>query len=384
MPRRYQGSFMSGTYRPFLTPNAPTAVTASAGSAQATVSFTAPANTGGAPITSYTVISSAGHIATGTSSPITVIGLTNGTAYTFTVYAENTYGPGQRSIPSNSVSPIAAIIATLYAWGGGGGGGWNYGSGGTGGAGGAATGTIDLVTRTSGTIVIGGGGQAIRNDVYSQTRPTGGGGLAGAYGYGGQGGGYTGIFSGTPSQANAWLIAGGGGGGGWSGSNYQGGGGGGTNGQAGSPVTRNGGGGTQTAGGSNSTGTGTSEVGQPLRGGDVLYAEYGGGGGGGGYWGGGGAAETGGGGGSGYINTSVVSSGVLTAASGSTPGDSSNPLRGSYAVPGSGTGNGTQGVFIMRYSDSAPALSSTTGTVSVTVSGGFRTYTWTTAGTYTL
>jgi hypothetical protein len=59
-------------------------------------------------------------------------------------------------------------------------------------------------------------------------------------------------------------------------------------------------------------------------------------------------------------------------------------LRGSYAVPGTGTSNGSQGVFVMRYADSAPALSSTTGTVSVTVSGGFRTYTWTTAGTYTL
>lgn len=383
MSRRWVGGFVTANYNPFRVPNAPVITSASIGDAQVTVSFSPPSNVGGSAITSYTVISSGGQVASGASSPITVTGLTNNTAYTFVVYATNSFGPGARSAPSSPVTPLGAVTATLFAWGGGGGGGWNYGNGGTGGAGGAATGTINLVSFNSGFIVIGGGGQAIRNDVYSQSRPTGGGGLAGAYGYGGQGGGYTGLFIGSATQASAVLIAGGGGGGGWGASNYQGGGGGGTNGQAGSPVTRNGGGGTQSAGGSNSTGTGTSEVGQPLRGGDVLYAEYGGGGGGGGYWGGGGAAETGGGGGSGYINTTYVSSGVLTGASGSTPGDSANPLRGSYAVPGSGTGNGTQGVFIMRYPDTAPALSSTTGTVSVTVSGGFRTYTWTTAGTFT-
>jgi len=57
VPRRYQGSFMSGTYRPFLTPNAPTSVTATAGNASASVAFTAPSNVGGGAITSYTVIS---------------------------------------------------------------------------------------------------------------------------------------------------------------------------------------------------------------------------------------------------------------------------------------------------------------------------------------
>ena len=62
---------------------------------------------GGSPITSYTVTSSpGGKTATGASSPITVTGLTNGTAYTFTVTATNALGTGPASSPSNSVTPV--------------------------------------------------------------------------------------------------------------------------------------------------------------------------------------------------------------------------------------------------------------------------------------
>jgi hypothetical protein len=90
-------------------PGAPTGVTAVADNAQAIVSFAAPASDGGSPITSYTVTSSPGNItATGASSPITVIGLANGTSYTFTVTATNAVGTGPASDPSNSVTPIQA------------------------------------------------------------------------------------------------------------------------------------------------------------------------------------------------------------------------------------------------------------------------------------
>ncbi|NBS16859.1 MAG: hypothetical protein EBS79_08135, partial [Gammaproteobacteria bacterium] len=49
---------------------------------------------------------------TGASSPITVTGLTNGTAYTFTVTATNTSGTGGSSSASNSVTPAAPPTVT--------------------------------------------------------------------------------------------------------------------------------------------------------------------------------------------------------------------------------------------------------------------------------
>lgn len=86
-------------------PDAPTIGTATAGNAQATVSFTAPGSNGGAYITGYTVTSSLGAItATGTSNPITATGLTNGTTCTFTVTATNSVGTGSASAASNSVT----------------------------------------------------------------------------------------------------------------------------------------------------------------------------------------------------------------------------------------------------------------------------------------
>ncbi len=100
-------------------PGAPTGVTAAAGIAQAAVSFTAPAS--GPPVSSYTVTSNPGGItATGSGSPIIVEGLTNGTAYTFTVTATNPIGTGPPSGPSNSVTPYAVppsyIAALAGTW----------------------------------------------------------------------------------------------------------------------------------------------------------------------------------------------------------------------------------------------------------------------------
>jgi len=92
------------TYPP-TAPGAPTMGSASAASNQATVSFTAPASDGGSAITGYTVTSNNGISASGPASPITVAGLANGTAYTFTVTATNSVGTGLASNPSNSVTP---------------------------------------------------------------------------------------------------------------------------------------------------------------------------------------------------------------------------------------------------------------------------------------
>ena len=99
----------SNSVMPAGTPGAPTIGTATAGNAQAAVSFAAPASNGGSPITSYTATSSpGGRTATGTSSPLTVTGLTNGTAYTFTVRATNAVGMGAASAASNSVTPTGS------------------------------------------------------------------------------------------------------------------------------------------------------------------------------------------------------------------------------------------------------------------------------------
>jgi hypothetical protein len=93
-------------------PGAPTIGTATAGDTTATVAFTAPGSNGGSAITSYTVTSTPGSITgTGSSSPITVTGLTNGTAYTFKVAATNGVGTGTQSAASNSVTPTGSGTA---------------------------------------------------------------------------------------------------------------------------------------------------------------------------------------------------------------------------------------------------------------------------------
>jgi len=106
MSMRYQAGIILPGYNPLLVPDAPTIGTATGGGSSASVTFTAPANVGGGAITGYTVVATPSGIAgTGTSSPITVSGLTNGTAYTFKVFATNAYGPSGLSAASNSVTP---------------------------------------------------------------------------------------------------------------------------------------------------------------------------------------------------------------------------------------------------------------------------------------
>ena len=96
-------------------PGAPTIGTATAGAVSATVAYTAPADTGSATPT-YTATSSPGGFTGTGASPITVSGLTTGTAYTFTVRATNGAGTGPSSAASNSVTP-ALVIGIAFGGG---------------------------------------------------------------------------------------------------------------------------------------------------------------------------------------------------------------------------------------------------------------------------
>jgi len=107
-------SAASNAVTPAAVPGAPTSVRAVAANASAMVSWTAPADNGGSPITKYTVTPFKGSSAqqptdvSGSPPPTsaTIGNLTNGTTYTFTVKATNAAGTGPASAPSNAVTPL--------------------------------------------------------------------------------------------------------------------------------------------------------------------------------------------------------------------------------------------------------------------------------------
>src|SRR5689334_9476348 len=73
-------------------PGAPTIGTATPGNASAKIAFTPPADTGSASITEYVATCNSATAKTtgsGVASPVTVIGMTNGTKYTCSVIAKN-------------------------------------------------------------------------------------------------------------------------------------------------------------------------------------------------------------------------------------------------------------------------------------------------------
>lgn len=272
-------------------PDAPTIGTASVASGTSiSVTFTAPTDTGGGAITEYIGVaedSSGNTIATsGSSSPITVTGLTTGTAYTVKVLAVNAYGTSQYSAASNSATPLAQGqdaygTAGTYSWtapggvtsvsvvcigGGGGSGGTQSGSTGGDGGGGPALRYGNNITVTPGssyTVVVGdvGTNGAIYNhgdnggdSSFNGTDVVAGGGKgtgAGKNGAGGTGSLGAGISGGGGNGGNGSTQSNGFGGGGGGAGGYSGNGGNGAayGATAGSGAGGGGGGGTSNSGG---------------------------------------------------------------------------------------------------------------------------------------
>lgn len=209
------------------------------------------------------------------------------------------------------ITPLATFEADTDVWGAGGG-----ENGYPAGAGGYAAGLVTLTKDVAYKLYVGaspGTGSGTLGGA-----PGGGRSYGSPYG-GGGGGGYSGLRT---AAGDGVLIAGGGGGSAWGASGSLGAGGG-SSGQSGTTYV-----GTPGA-------AGTQSVGTLWQGGNgTNTSDTGGGGGGGGYRGGGGGTSeggvggAGGGGGSGYFDPASVASAVLTAGSGTTPGQSGHASRG--------------------------------------------------------
>jgi hypothetical protein len=99
-----------------VAPGEPTNVVATAGDGEVTVTFSAPTNDGGVPVSAYYVTPNPLDVPAVQNfggGPVVVQGLLNGRAYTFTVTAETAAGTGNASMPSNSVTPQASQTITF-------------------------------------------------------------------------------------------------------------------------------------------------------------------------------------------------------------------------------------------------------------------------------
>ena len=319
------------------TPKAPTGLSVSSKTSVAVIiAFTAPEDNGGAPITNY-AYSTNGTTFTAlnpvdATSPVTITGLTAGTAYTFYLAAINEIGTGDSSsgLAVTSGNPTPSIEYMVVAGGAGG----NNAAGG--GAGGLQESSTSVTTGTVYTITVGGGGN-------------------------GNAGGRSSVGGGSSAFALSCN------GGGFAGATYENGGAGGSGGGAG---TSNGG---QVYGGG-----GGGTAGQGNAGGGSGHVCGGGGGGKSSAGAGGGSTSNGGGAG---INTSL--SNGARSFGGAGLQDGIGGTAGGGGSGGSGNNSGGGGCVIVRYSNSYDDIASPSVGYAFSNSGGYKTYIITGSGTLT-
>jgi len=300
---------------------------------------------------------SGGTVGTGTGGSENVGGLGSGPAVEVPLPTVEPISTGYTTAGTYYVTVPAGYTTMFVKLWGAGGGGTRYTSGGTGtissgtgGGGGFTSGTLAVTPGMTFQVVVGSSGQQSAAPFYGG--PGRGGGTY-------QGGGYSGIFLNSISQANAMFIAGGGGGGGivisggvctGTNSGSIAGGGGGVAGAAGS----SGGGGTQSAGGSGGTKGGILQGGSSSN----AHVDCGiSGGGGGGYFGGGGGTVSSsytsggsGGGGSGFAIANATNVVMQAGTKTSVPANSTDPDRSSAGQGGGALGKAaTPGNVIITF-----------------------------------
>lgn len=103
---------LSAPVTPDVVPGVPTNVAGVGGNGVVSLSWSAPAANGGTPLTGYKVLVSAADVLVrtvplaGTATSVDITGLSNGTAYSFSVLAVNAHGDGAASAASAPVTPM--------------------------------------------------------------------------------------------------------------------------------------------------------------------------------------------------------------------------------------------------------------------------------------